>query len=531
MYGTIARRIGKHSIAVRTWLLAGLLGAGAAGFATPARAQGPPPISKGDFLKASGDLGLGWENRLQTSDNLMAWGTLDSIRIASVESRCPASMCAPCEPIRRQLPGIRLPGPRLAVPPPFALVLSAPGSGAGNVFEAVFAFAMPDGKLYRYAATLRADTSSAWALRRYSVPIGLKAGQWPITIAVQRDPDSLSDENIFISGVGGLLRRAGWRQGVLSVPGADLASQEVFTAYGGGLFGGLAGGIYSWNQDVPLSHQASGMPGPIRVLDGSGALGDYGFAAVKEGGGWTSFHLAEGGFRDFQVVRDSRGLGILRYPAIGAPVYSRLRDTPSGFGGIAVSSTAFSNAQKSIYYTGGSKSAPMIVKVPLSDSEGNFSAPLFDFIRGNPSQASDTVPLATGFVATDPAGGCAAPGLCVGASGGPLILTVRPDSVILDFPAQYTALVPLSPCKDLFRADTTLRIAKSWTYWDSFRIGEGNAEVTLVYEHEMGIRSLGRGAGFTAGPGGAVDAAGRKVGGAEGFGRKGNIHARFVRRL
>jgi hypothetical protein len=106
---------------------------------------GAPGPTKADYLAVTQHLGLTLDNHMQTLGNLVAWSTRDSIRFGEVSWICPLSLCSVCSPQLRPLPGIALPGPKPATPPPFGLAPMRMRTTRVNVYDVQIAFIMPNG--------------------------------------------------------------------------------------------------------------------------------------------------------------------------------------------------------------------------------------------------------------------------------------------------------------------------------------------------------------------------------------------------
>lgn len=490
------------------------------------RAQSGFPVpAKEDYLEVTRNLGLTLDNRLQTLDSLVAWVTPDSIKMASVGWVCALDLCGRCRPILNPLPGIALPGPRSAAPPPFSLTRYRQRAHSGHVLNALAAFVMPDGMLYHYALGLPALSSPALSIRKDSAQVSLKAGQSPRVIAVQPSPWDIFRSEILIGGTGRLLQISGWSaESGLGAPGPDPFTptrplQDDWVSYGAGWFGGSNGGTYTWGSDIPPGYESTGISGPVRILDATGALGDNGWVAVRESGGWRAFHIAPGVYRDFRIVRDGRGLGVLRYPPTGDPFYASLRDEPTRFASIEVFDRPFPIGD-------GTPRAPLFssvgappVRITFADSEDNYTPLRMDLF----GTQGDSLALGNAFVGTAALGACEGPGICIQPGKTLLTVSYKPDSLVLAMTVQSTSVSGSPPCTSTkHEMDKAWMVATRWRDGGRLRIRIGGKDLELQLQTPDGIKApSGSRTQAVARDGGsnAYDAAGRWIAAPEGRGK------------
>lgn len=487
------------------------------------RAQSGFPVpAKEDYLEATRNLGLTLDNRLQTLDSLAAWVTPDSIKMATLGWICTLDLCGKCQPILKPLPGIALPGPRPSAPPPFSLTRYRQRAHSGHVLNALAAFVMPNGMLYHYALSLPVLSSPAWNIRKDSAQVSLKAGQSPRVIAMHSSPWDIFNSQILIGGAGRLLQISGWSaESGLSAPGPDPFTptrplQDDWVSYGAGWFGGSNGGIYTWGSDVPPGYEPTGISGPVRILDATGALGDNGWAAVRESGGWRAFRIASGVYRDFRIVRDGRGLGVLRYPPTGDPVYTLLRDEPSRFASIEVFDRPFpigDETQRAPLFSGVG-SPP--VRITFADSEDNFTPLKMDLF----DTQGDSLALGNAFVGTTALGACQGPGICIQPGKTLLTVSYKPDSLVLAMTVQSTSFSGSPECiSTRHEIDKAWTLATRWRDGGRLRIRIGGNVLDLQLQTPDGIKGpSGSRAQAVSRDGGshAYDAAGRWISAPEG---------------
>ena len=484
----------------------------------------PPLPTKADYLAVTRHLGLTLDNRMQSAGNLVAWTTLDSIRFGEVDWVCPLALCSTCSPVLRMLPGIALPGPKPAAPPPFGLFPMRLRTTRINRYDVQIGFIMPDRIFHHLVAGLPASNSAAWTLTAETRPVAMNTGESPRMVVIGGNPWDIFRSTLFLGGAGRLLMMAGWSD----VDGLSEFTKDPFTSRnplpedllssGGGVFGGSAGGVTGWQYDVQPTHEPTGMQAAVRVVDGSGAMGDNGWISLREDDAWKAYHLAPGDFRDFRFVRDARGLGVLRYPPTGEPVYTHLRETPTRFASIeAVGGSIDLNPPEITRMTlhPGRNSG---IKAVVADSESNFSALRIDLVDA----AGDTLRLGGSFTGSDTAGACAGPGICVQPGKPSLEIRSEADSVYVTMTVQAGFMDGF--CFRLFsRTDSVWSVAAPWKRGSRLAVHAGRSvlemdfEMTGIGRRDAGGRLSGSGSG-TAGVGvsgaGLRDANGRKISGA-----------------
>jgi hypothetical protein len=514
------------------WLFGAALmmtGAGVSGAYAQTNTTKP---TKADYLEATKNLGLNPENHLQWEGRLVAWSTTDSIRFGEMGSVCPVSLCGTCGPVLVPLPGIALTGAKQALPPPFSLApwkLRVPKAGAYDVEIAII---LNDGSFHHHLASLSTAVSKAWSLTSASRTIALNASETPRMVDISDDPRDAYASNILIGGTGRLILRVLWNDqtglgqlGRESSAAIKPLSEDLLSA-GGGLFGGSNGDVAEWQFNVPPVVTATGIIGPIRVLDDSGAMGDAGWVAVKEDGRWEAFQPAPGPFRDFRFIRDARGLGVMRYPATGDPVYANLRDTPTRFASVEFEGRA-------IPLNAGDLRIPLFpsrmsgtggAKLVFADPERNFGALALELS----GISGDTVHLGKDFVQTARSGACAGPGFCVQPEKPILILQTGLDSVFLTMTVQASR-VDGTCFTTLTKTDSAWKVSAPWKSGSRLLIASGGAKIVFYYQTPDAVRPgiVVRGTGTARVSRVRFDAVGRVVdvseGGADGLSKEARI--------
>lgn len=449
----------------------------------------PPVPTKADYLAVTRHLGLTLDNRMQTAGNLVAWATLDSIRFGEVDWVCPLALCSTCSPVLRMLPGIALQGPKPATPPPFGLFPMRLRTTRINRYDVQIGFIMPDRIFHHLVAGLPASNSAAWTLTAETRPVAMNTGESPRMVVIGGNPWDIFRSTLFLGGAGRLLMMAGWSD----VDGLSEFTKDPFTSRnplpedlissGGGVFGGSAGGVTSWQYDIQPAHELTGMQAAVRVVDGTGAMGDNGWFSLRENLSWKAYHLAPGDFRDFRLLRDARGLGVLRYPPTGEPVYTHLRETPTRFASIETmgGSIDLNPTENTRMTLQPGRNAG--IRAVVADSESNFTALRIDLVDA----AGDTLRLGASFTGSDTAGACAGPGICVQPDKPSLEIRSEADSVYVNMTVQAGSMDGV--CFRLISGtDSVWNVAAPWKRGSRLTVRAGLS----VLEMEHGSTGIGR---------------------------------------
>jgi hypothetical protein len=432
-------------------------------------------------------LSLAPENQPQMKGGLLAWVDKDSLRFAHVDRFYPTGICSN-DAVVQVLPlaTLPLPNPRPAAPPAFGLLMGNAHQSGTTGIRATIAIALPAGTIHRYELTMPNSVSKAWTiLKRDSLGMALGAGERPTLLVPFADASEENDSAMIISGTGGLLRTVNRTPAGLTQLASFPFREEELVSFGGRLFGGAKGGIYRWGTgSPPLVRLARPFEVPVRIVDSSGALGDEGWAALRLATGWHGYPLEPGRFRGFKANRDS-GLGIWRYPDTGAPVLSRLRDTPSRIPAFTSGLGKFDGGDGGTVDGLGYSATlgTVTVKVPLEDSESTYSPPGVSLI------GTDTLPMTPGFIRSGPPIGCAGMwGRCVQDDAAFIGLALSADSVILTMKVQSSWFVFAGGCSDNgFRRDSLYRMAAPWKDGQRLEIRLDGDLLTLRYEGIMGL--------------------------------------------
>jgi hypothetical protein len=486
----------------------------------------PPVPTKADYLAVTQHLGLTLDNRMQTSGNLVAWATRDSIRFGEVGWGCPLALCSTCSPQFQPLPGIALPGPKPEAPPPFGLAPLKLRTTRVNAYDVQIAFMMPNGVFYHQVARLPLSNSPAWSITTETRTVALKAGESPRMVVIGGNPWDIFRSTLFLGGTGRLLLMAGWddQNGLSEFTKDPFTSRnplpEDLISSGGGLFGGSAGGATGWQYDIQPTRELTGMQAAVRVVDGTGAMGDDGWIATREGSTWTAYHLAPGVYRDFQLVRDVRGLGVLRYPPTGEPVYTHLRESPTRFASIETMGGAIDDNPPDLKRMTLPPGLNAGIKAVVADSESNFTALRIDLVDA----AGDTLRLGRGFTGSNTLGTCAGPGICVQPGKPSLEIRSDADSVHVTMTVQ-AGYVDGMCFRLISRSDSVWKASAAWKPGSLLAVRAGRSVLELDYEttgigrSEPGRRLSGYGSGSAMGAEAGtdrIDANGRRITGAHG---------------
>jgi hypothetical protein len=489
-----------------------------------AASLGPAEPGKAVYLAVTQSLGLTLDNHMQTMGNLVAWATRDSIRFGEVVWGCPLGFCSVCSPAFHSLPGIALPGPKPSAPPPFGLAPARLRTTKIDLYDVQIAFVMPNGVFYHHVAGLPSSSSAVWSVTTETRTVALKTGESPRMVAIGGNPADMFRSTLFLGGTGRLLLMAGWSD----TDGLSEFTKDPFTTIsplpedlvssGGGFFGGSAGGVMGWQYDVQPTHEQTGMQSAARAVDGTGAMGDDGWIAMREGATWKAFRLTPGDYRDFRFVRDGRGLGVLRYPPTGAPVYTHLRESPTRFASIETMGGPIDFDPPDLKRMTLLPGPNAGIKAVVADSESNFTALRIELVEA----AGDTLRLGREFTGSDTAGGCVGPGICV--QPGKPYLEIRSDADSLYVTMTVQAGYVDGACFRLIsRTDSAWRAVAPWKRGSRLSVFAGRGVLVLEY----GTTGLGRlePGGRLTGPGseGAVgslaaamrDANGRRIPGAQ----------------
>jgi hypothetical protein len=407
---------------------------------------------------------------------------------------CPAALCAECYVYPTALPSIPIPGGKSIAPPAFTLAGAVHRTGTHSPSQVTFAVLPQGGKLHGYEATL-AEDGRTWSLKRDSIALSPEAEQVSKLLRFQvitrfLDPfgtSAAADSGYMVAGTGGMLESVHWRNGAFAgVSRLDIFG-ETITAIGEESLGGASGWVYQLGGDTGPSRVARPFTVPVRQIDASGALGDSGWVAVNENGGWSGFKTHHEGYRGFRFSYDAAGLSVDTWPGSGTSVRRLLRDAQTDISGKSGGLDLHRDSDPPVNRYFG-PFGNVVNQMKVSDPDGNFMAPSFDWI----GPGEDTIPLAANaFKRTDPKGGCEAPGICLQADAREFALILKPDSVVVEMKVQASIHMM---CGGFWaeKRDSLIRMARPWKVGDKFRVGPKTADgITFLYDQGMAIANGG----------------------------------------